>query len=103
MKKERGKKGIKILILLLVLVVPVLITFVVLRLNLDSDLRKGSVSSLTLIYGEQEKTVEKREELEFFISLAESGETIAETANLDKGAKLEGRMMSIFLSPKTGK
>ncbi|MBQ3075164.1 MAG: hypothetical protein IJC26_03760 [Clostridia bacterium] len=81
MKKEGGKKGIKILILLLVLVVPVLITFVVLRLNLDSDLRKGSVSSLTLIYGEQEKTVEKREELEFFISLAESGETIAETAN----------------------
>ena len=27
----------------------------------------------------------------------------AETANLEKGAKLEGRMMSIFLSPKTGK
>ena len=26
-----------------------------------------------------------------------------ETANLDKAAKLEGRMMSIFLSPKTGK
>ena len=30
-------------------------------------------------------------------------EQCAETANLDKGAKLEGRMMSIFLSPKTGK
>ena len=27
----------------------------------------------------------------------------AETANLDKSPKLEGRMMSIFLSPKTGK
>ena len=27
----------------------------------------------------------------------------AETANLDKAAKLEGRMMSIFLTPKTGK
>ena len=27
----------------------------------------------------------------------------AETATLDKGAKLEGRMMSIFLSPKSGK
>lgn len=27
----------------------------------------------------------------------------AETANLDKAAKLEGRMMSIFLSPKAGK
>ena len=30
-------------------------------------------------------------------------EQCAETANLDKGAKLEGRMMSIFLSPKSGK
>ena len=30
-------------------------------------------------------------------------EQCAETANLDKGAKLEGRMMSIFLSPRTGK
>ena len=27
----------------------------------------------------------------------------AETANLAKPAKLEGRMMSIFLSPKSGK
>ena len=30
-------------------------------------------------------------------------EQCTEVANLDKGAKLEGRMMSIFLSPKTGK
>ena len=30
-------------------------------------------------------------------------EQCAETATPDKGAKLEGRMMSIFLSPKTGK
>ena len=30
-------------------------------------------------------------------------EQCAETASLDKGAKLEGRMMSIFLSPKSGK
>ena len=30
-------------------------------------------------------------------------EQCAETVSLDKGAKLEGRMMSIFLSPKTGK
>ena len=30
-------------------------------------------------------------------------EECAEAANLDKPAKLEGRMMSIFLSPKTGK
>ena len=30
-------------------------------------------------------------------------EQCVETANLDKGAKLEGRMMSIFLSPKSGK
>ena len=30
-------------------------------------------------------------------------EQCAEVANLDKAAKLEGRMMSIFLSPKVGK
>ena len=30
-------------------------------------------------------------------------EQCAEVANLDKAPKLEGRMMSIFLSPKTGK
>jgi len=30
-------------------------------------------------------------------------EQCTEVATLDKGAKLEGRMMSIFLSPKTGK
>ncbi|WP_308856965.1 translation initiation factor IF-3 [uncultured Oscillibacter sp.] len=35
--------------------------------------------------------------------LGRFAEQCAETANLDKPAKLEGRMMSIFLSPKTGK
>ena len=30
-------------------------------------------------------------------------EQCAEVANLDKAAKLEGRMMSVFLSPKAGK
>ena len=30
-------------------------------------------------------------------------EQCTEVANLDKNAKMEGRMMSIFLSPKTGK
>ena len=30
-------------------------------------------------------------------------EQCAETANLDKAPKLEGRMMSIFLSPKPNK
>ena len=35
--------------------------------------------------------------------LDQFAEQSAEVATLDKGAKLEGRMMSIFLSPKTGK
>ncbi len=81
MKREGGKKGFKILILLLVLIIPIAVAFVVLQLNLDSDLRKGSVTSMTLVYGEQKEEVEDREELKFFISLAESGESIAETAN----------------------
>ena len=81
MRKEGNKKGLKLLILLLILIVPIAVTFAVLHLNLDSDLRKGSVSSMTLIYGDQKKTVEEKEELEFFISVTESGERIAETAN----------------------
>ena len=81
MTKPNGKKWIWILLLLLLLIVPLLVTFVVLQLNLDSDLRKGSVSSLTLVYGEQTKEVKAREELEFFISLTEQGESIADTAS----------------------
>lgn len=90
MNHEGGKKGIKILILLLVFIIPIAVAFFILQLNLDSDLRKGSVTSLTLVYGEQETTVEDRDEVKFFISLAESGEVIAETANpLSEYRKLE--------------
>ena len=35
--------------------------------------------------------------------LNQFAEQCAEVANMDKSAKLEGRMMSIFLSPKTNK
>ena len=35
--------------------------------------------------------------------LMKFADSCAEVANLDKAPKLEGRMMSIFLSPKTGK
>ena len=34
--------------------------------------------------------------------LSRFAEQCKEVANLDRPAKLEGRMMSIFLSPKTG-
>lgn len=90
MRREGGKKGIKALILILVFVIPIAVAFVILQLNLDSDLRKGSVSSVTLVYGEQEKTVEDGEEVKYFISLAESGEPIEQTANpLEEYRKLE--------------
>ena len=89
MKQEGTKKGIKILILLLVFIIPIAVAFLILQLNLDSDLRKGSVTSLTLI-GEQEQVVEDREQVEFFISLTESGEVIAETAKpISEYRKLE--------------
>ena len=81
MKKQKGKAWVKLLILLLVLIVPLIVTFVVLQLNLQTDLRMGTVSSITLNYGEQQKEVKEQKELEFFISLAECGESIAQTAN----------------------
>ncbi|MBE6712278.1 MAG: hypothetical protein E7580_02025 [Ruminococcaceae bacterium] len=78
MKKESGK-NFKVLVLLLILIVPILIAIFVLRQNQSTDLRKGSVESVTLVYGNQNHTIEDKGELEFFISLAESGESIAET------------------------
>ena len=35
--------------------------------------------------------------------LVRFAESVAEVANLDKEPKMEGRSMSIFLSPKAGK
>jgi len=81
MKQEGSKKGLKIFLLALVFIIPVVIAFIVLQLNLDSDLKKGSVSSMTLIYGEQKNTVEDREDVKFFVDLTEMGDPIAATAD----------------------
>lgn len=79
MQKKSGK-GIRFLILLLVLAIPLALAFFVLHQNLDVDLKKGSVTSLTLIHGESQDEVKEKEDLDFFVSLVSSGEKIRETA-----------------------
>lgn len=81
MKKKNGKKGVLILTLLLLLVVPILIAVFLLHQNQSDDLSKGSISSFTLIDGEKRETVKDEKEVEFFVSLAESGESISETVD----------------------
>ncbi len=81
MEKKKSKVWIKILILLLILIIPAAVTYVVWQLNLHPDLKLGTVSSVTLNYGEQQKKIKNQSDVDFFVSLAENGEAIAETVN----------------------
>ncbi len=80
MKQDRKKKGILFFGLLLILVIPILITLFVLEQNLDEDLRKGSLRAVSLLYNEKEHELTKKDEIELFVSIAESGEEIGEAA-----------------------
>ncbi len=80
MKKSK-KWGIKILILLLVLAIPLGLAFFILQQNLDDDLSKGMVTGLTLVHGKIEDEVNEKDDLDFFVSLVQSGQSIRETAN----------------------
>ncbi len=83
MKQKNSKKKILItfLVIALVIVIPILIAFFILHQNLDADLGKGSVNSVTLIHGEEEDEVTVETDISFFISVAKSGESIAEAAD----------------------
>lgn len=82
MKNKKQKKLLMtVLAAVLVVVVPILIAFYILGQNLDSDLEKGNVKSITLIRGEEEKEVSGEKDIAFFISVAKSGESIAEAAD----------------------
>ena len=67
--------------------------------NAQKFLADGNRCKITVLFRGREMahTEIGRDLLERF------AEQCAEVANLDKAPKLEGRMMSIFLSPKTGK
>ncbi len=81
MSRKPKKKTALFLILLLVFVVPILITLFVLELNLSSDLRKGSVRAVTLVYDGEDHKIEEKEQIDNFIQIAESGEEIGEAAD----------------------
>lgn len=79
--KKHGKGGKILLVLLLVFVIPLVIALFILNQNMDKSLKKGSVSSLTLNFGDETKEVENEKDLDFFISVAQSGEPIEKTAD----------------------
>lgn len=82
MKNKKQKKFfITALIAVVVIVLPILIASFILRQNLDADLEKGSVTSVTLIHDEEQDEVTAERDISFFISVAKSGESIAEAAD----------------------
>ncbi len=82
MKNNKRKKlVVTAFIAAFVIALPILIAFFILRQNLDADLEKGSVKSVTLIHGEEEDEVTAERDISFFISVAKSGESIVEAAD----------------------
>ena len=82
MKKKNQKKVlITVLAVILVLVAPIAIASFILGQNLDSDLEKGSVKSITLIHDDEEYEIIASQDISFFISVAKSGESIASAAD----------------------
>lgn len=82
--KQNGKSKklvLTVIVAVLVIVAPILIAFHILGENMDSDLEKGNVESVTLIHGEETDEVTVERDISFFISVAKSGDGIAEAAD----------------------
>ncbi len=77
-KKKKGKGWLVLLVALLVLI-PIGIGFLVIELNQNNRLELGKVTALTLIHGEERDELTKKEDIDFFVAMAQSGEAI-ETA-----------------------
>ncbi len=79
--KAKKSKLIVFVLVALALVIPVLLAMLFLRENMNSDLRRGSVNSILLTYGEREEEIVDEKEIEFFISAATGGSAIGESAD----------------------
>lgn len=75
------KKVLTFFIILLCLLLPVAVAFGIIMENLSPDPEQGTVSSISLSFGEREQTVNKKEEIDFFISAVKSGSPIEKTAH----------------------
>jgi len=74
MKKRYAVKVF--LLLLFLMVIPLAIALLILWQNQDADLKKGSVTGVSIYVDGRETILEDKKEIEFFISLATSGDSI---------------------------
>ncbi len=81
MDQKKSKKKIWIFAALFLFVVPILVTLFIVYQNMDSDLKKGTVTALTLIHEEEKDEVKEKEEIDFFVSLATGGSEIEKTVD----------------------
>lgn len=81
MRKQKKKGGIVALVAFFVLIIPLLIAFLILRDNMDSDLKKGSVVGVSIFIEGKETRIEESKKIDFFINVATSGEPIRQAAD----------------------
>ena len=70
MEPKKKRKGIGVLLLALVFIIPIAIAVFLLRRDLDSDLKKGTIISVTVQYDQTISEVKEKDEIEFFVSAA---------------------------------
>jgi len=87
---KKNKKGWLFLALFLALALPIGIALAVIGENLSDDLRKGTVSEITLICGDARQTVTEAEEITALIRAVTEGERIDKAAHsLSEYQKIE--------------
>ena len=78
--KRKSSKKLAIVLILLALMVPIVLAALFLRENMTADLRRGTIRSVTLIYGEKTEELTDPEEIAFFVDAATGGASIQESA-----------------------
>ncbi len=79
-----NRKRIKLTTLLLILfvfIIPIVVASLILVANQDADLEKGTVSSITVISGENVREADQANTIQFFIKAAKSGSPIEKAAH----------------------
>lgn len=81
MNPKKSKKKMWITLTIFLFVIPLMATLFIVYLNFDPDLKKGSVTAVTLIHEEESDKIRDRKEIQFFVSLATGGSLIEKTAD----------------------
>ncbi len=81
MEPKKKRKGIGVVLLVLVFIIPLVITAFLLQQDLDSDLKKGTIASITVQYEKTSGEVKEKDEISFFVTAVTGAESIGATTD----------------------